>query len=410
MAVQQELFCGEIVSCRRRFSLCDQVPGRVCRTCRTGRCNRAIRYQLSRTLSQTRRKTAGVESIRGKCRFIVPNEAVSGMAEILVVDDAEFDRAFVGKVLEPFPGWNPEFLADGDQAIKRLQQKEFDLVLTDLTMPAMTGLELLALIRDQYAALPVVIMTGQASEQIETEALQRGAANFVAKQNLASELPGVIDKVLQSSRSADAAARLMSHADRAEFEFSIPNDQSLALAAIEFIQNSTRQWACVSESDLTRLKIALDEALSNAMIHGNLEVASDLREDASGRYEELIALRRNQTPYCNRKIIISVKLEPHRLDCVIRDQGPGFDVSLVSDPTAVKNLGRPSGRGLLLIRSFIDEVRYNAEGNEITLTMKLGESPPEQNSMQIDAQQLLRTAFDQSFVPCANSSAAAPPK
>ena len=52
---------------------------------------------------------------------------------------------------------------------------------------------------------------------------------------------------------------------------------------------------------------------------------------------------------------------------IIRDEGPGFDPSKLPDPTDARNLGKPSGRGLLLIRTFMDEVGYNPSGNEIRL-------------------------------------------
>jgi anti-sigma regulatory factor (Ser/Thr protein kinase) len=55
---------------------------------------------------------------------------------------------------------------------------------------------------------------------------------------------------------------------------------------------------------------------------------------------------------------------------VIRDEGPGFDVATVPDPTDPENFTKPSGRGLLLIRTFMDEVKHNAAGNEITLVRR----------------------------------------
>ena len=54
----------------------------------------------------------------------------------------------------------------------------------------------------------------------------------------------------------------------------------------------------------------------------------------------------------------------------IRDQGPGFDPSRLPDPTVPENIGKISGRGLLLIRTFMDDVRFNETGNEITLVKK----------------------------------------
>ncbi|MBV8077326.1 MAG: ATP-binding protein [Planctomycetaceae bacterium] len=61
---------------------------------------------------------------------------------------------------------------------------------------------------------------------------------------------------------------------------------------------------------------------------------------------------------------------------IIRDEGPGFDPSLLPDPTAPANLERASGRGLLLIRALMDEVAFNAAGNQITMT-KRRPGPPD---------------------------------
>ena len=55
---------------------------------------------------------------------------------------------------------------------------------------------------------------------------------------------------------------------------------------------------------------------------------------------------------------------------VIRDEGPGFDLNRVPDPTDMSNLERISGRGLLLINTFMDEVRHNKAGNEITMVKR----------------------------------------
>ena len=61
----------------------------------------------------------------------------------------------------------------------------------------------------------------------------------------------------------------------------------------------------------------------------------------------------------------------------VRDEGAGFDPGTLPDPTDPANLGRSCGRGLFLIRSFMDEVRHNAAGNEITLVKRrTAESPP----------------------------------
>ena len=55
---------------------------------------------------------------------------------------------------------------------------------------------------------------------------------------------------------------------------------------------------------------------------------------------------------------------------IIKDEGEGFDPAALPDPTDAENIDRPCGRGVMLMRAFMDEVRYNARGNEVTLIRK----------------------------------------
>jgi anti-sigma regulatory factor (Ser/Thr protein kinase) len=120
--------------------------------------------------------------------------------------------------------------------------------------------------------------------------------------------------------------------------------------------------------------IALNEALVNAIHHGNLEVSSALREGSERDYCEQLAERRGQSPYRDRRVRLTVRQTPDQVRYLIRDEGPGFDPRQLPDPTDPANLERLSGRGLLLIRTFMDEVRHNDAGNEITLVKRCG--PP----------------------------------
>lgn len=81
----------------------------------------------------------------------------------------------------------------------------------------------------------------------------------------------------------------------------------------------------------------------------------------------MVEERRNAAPYKSRKIHVSVSVASDRGEFVIRDEGPGFDPSELPDPTAPTNLEKPSGRGLLLMRTFMDDVAYNSQGNQVTL-------------------------------------------
>jgi hypothetical protein len=111
----------------------------------------------------------------------------------------------------------------------------------------------------------------------------------------------------------------------------------------------------------------LTESLLNAIHHGNLELNSDLRQDEESLYYDLAKARRLMWPYCDRKVHVLASLSRERVKLVIRDEGSGFEFQNISDPTTTDNLSRIGGRGLLMIRTFMDEVRHYDCGNCITM-------------------------------------------
>ena len=108
----------------------------------------------------------------------------------------------------------------------------------------------------------------------------------------------------------------------------------------------------------------------NALDHGNLELNSKLREDDDRIYYGLVKERRGKSPYQERRIFVTEFMSRGEAKFVIRDEGNGFDVSSIPDPNDPENMSKPSGRGILLMRAFLDEVTYNDKGNEVTLVKR----------------------------------------
>ena len=106
------------------------------------------------------------------------------------------------------------------------------------------------------------------------------------------------------------------------------------------------------------------------MYHGNLEVSSQLKQEDEASFHRLIAERRQQPPYRDRRLRVAVQMTAERASFAVEDEGPGFDPKTLPDPTDPANLDSVGGRGLLLIRTFMDEVRFNAAGNRIALVKR----------------------------------------
>ena len=148
------------------------------------------------------------------------------------------------------------------------------------------------------------------------------------------------------------------------------NDCTLFPPLISFVQEQATRFGLFDQTDRVRLGIALEEALVNALYHGNLEVR--LRRDGKKPRRLLRPSRRRsqKSPYSERKIRVDFRVSPEEAVIRIRDEGPGFDPSSLPDPTDPVNLDKVSGRGLLLMRTFVDELRFNERGNEVTLVKR----------------------------------------
>jgi CheY-like chemotaxis protein len=298
------------------------------------------------------------------------------MAKILVVDDARADRVLARGLLERRPGLEAierrtglsvQEATSGPEALEMLQREAFDLVLTDMLMPEMDGRDLVEMIRKRYPFLPVILMTAHGSEEIAMQALQRGAASYVPKHNLARDLLETVEDVLRLTTAERGQVRLQGCLQHTESEFLLENDPTLIPPLIGHICENLRRLGCCDENERLRVTVALGEALLNAMYHGNLEVSSDLRESNDKAYRSLLEERRRSLPYRDRRVLVRTRESAEEAYYLIRDEGPGFNPANLPSPTDPANLEKVSGRGLLLIRTFMDEVRINDKGNEIVM-------------------------------------------
>jgi hypothetical protein len=122
--------------------------------------------------------------------------------------------------------------------------------------------------------------------------------------------------------------------------------------------------------------VALEEALVNALYHGNLEVGSELRGEDDDAYYALVNQRLQQAPYKDRRIFVDALYNREEAVFTIRDEGPGFDPRKLPDPHDPDGLERASGRGLLLMRAFLDDVSYNEIGNQVKLVKRRRAASP----------------------------------
>jgi serine/threonine-protein kinase RsbW len=121
----------------------------------------------------------------------------------------------------------------------------------------------------------------------------------------------------------------------------VPSDTAATTPVIDALLSRLQdaQW---NQRDIFGVHLAVEEALVNAIKHGNLEDPA-------------------------KCVQVEYRLSDDRVEIRIADEGKGFDLAAVPDPTAADQLELPTGRGIMLMKSFMSEVEYNAVGNAVRM-------------------------------------------
>ncbi len=254
-----------------------------------------------------------------------------------------------------------------------------ELVVTDMEMPELNGLELVERIRLDFDHVPAILITARGSEELASKALQVGAASYVPKNHLRSLLNDTITDVLGVIRTDASFSKLISTLQKNVFVFDLPNDASLISPLNGLLMQVMSGMELVSSADLTRIGIAIEHALVNAMYRGNLELGPSVTpshralvyDDAT---TDLIERRKQSAPYLSRHVHVEATASKEEIRILIRDEGKGFDTSNIPGPDDAKVLDTESGRGLVLMASFTDELIFNASGTEVTMVKKVAGS------------------------------------
>jgi CheY-like chemotaxis protein len=291
------------------------------------------------------------------------------MSRILVAEDSSTQGAFIAMLLEN-EGHTVTIARDGALALAQVEREIPDLLLTDLIMPSMTGLQLIEALARSHPLLPIILMTDFGSEDVAAEALQKGAMSYIPKRRLEQDVFPTINNILGLTRADRRNQALLASCEELTCRFELENDPNLVPNLVAYLRDLLSTMKLAEEKVLTRIAIALTEAIDNALHHGNLELSSKLRDGDGSAWRQTGELRRKSAPYKDRRVHVRAQVSRSEATIVIRDEGPGFDVSQLPDPTDPAHLESNSGRGVFLMRAFMDVVEYSPRGNELTLVKR----------------------------------------
>src|SRR6266436_4066709 len=131
-------------------------------------------------------------------------------------------------------------------------------------------------------------------------------------------------------------------------ECSLPSEVTAISPFVDKLMLLLRNCSCVPEG-VRDVEIALREALANAIIHGN-----------------------HENP--QKHVHVRFRCKPDEVSIAVKDEGRGFDINAITDPTAPENTGAIHGRGIYLMRAFMDEVRFEEGGVLVRMRKSTGQA------------------------------------
>lgn len=161
--------------------------------------------------------------------------------------------------------------------------------------------------------------------------------------------------------------RLIDSTDLRLAQFTAPTRSSCIGILRDRLMQSLEEFGIQSDIGTAQICMAVEEALANAFYHGNLELDSALKEDGTDHFARLAKERCEKTPWKDRRVRILELATPIGLWLTISDEGRGFDVAAALKRTEDPMSILASGRGLVMMKAFTDDLVFNPTGNEVTL-------------------------------------------
>jgi DNA-binding response OmpR family regulator len=274
---------------------------------------------------------------------------------VLVVDDDRALRHAVTALLQD-AGYQTEQAGDGPEALNKLRQHPVDLMLLDIGLPGMSGLDVLAHAREAHSPPRVVMMTADDTPEALLRSFRGQAHWFLRKPFPPKRIVEVVNDVLRASAAA-----------------SLP---------IEVVSARPEWLELVAPCSLE-----VAERVQDFVMQLDAKLPDDVRESVAQAFRELLSNAVEWGGHLDptRTVRISCLRSKRMLLYRIADPGEGFDIDHLShaaisnaddDPLAHdrvrEEMGlRPGGLGLVMTRAMVDEVIYNEKRNEVVLVKYL---------------------------------------
>ncbi|MCB5260669.1 MAG: response regulator [Candidatus Cloacimonetes bacterium] len=300
---------------------------------------------------------------------------MSNKAKILVVDDSIAIVNSLRSILG-ISGYDVDTAYSGSDALRKIHMKEYDLVICDIEMPGLSGLEFLGKVREDFERdLDVILMTGYLEHDYFIEAIRLGASDFIRKPIDTKQIVSSIRELIFRKRNRDDKTEFFGHLNKANFCFEMPAKNFSKVALSKIFSSYMRQYFKVGSKVLNELLICVDEMVYNAFIHGTLNLSLDERALSHEALQELIELRLQDPNINQRKVKFAFVVDnlQQNIEISVEDEGDGFEyqnwLKSVKKGQFLEIDGH--GRGIAMLYHLSDKLSFGKQGKSVRIVKSL---------------------------------------
>ena len=285
--------------------------------------------------------------------------------KVLVVEDDYSSRELLKICIEK-EGYQCQTANDGVDGFNLFKKFNPDLIISDVRMPNMTGMELLESIRKISKDVIIVFITGHGNEELALQALQLGANNYLKKPVDITEIKALTNRYYDVIKSKAIQSNIVDLIKHREMEIEIESDMNLVQSLANYLSEKTGNF--FDSKERMRIELGINELLINAIEHGNWEITYEEKNLAllEDRIGELYKSKREDPDIIDKKVVVKYKQSEKFCEWIITDDGKGFDWKSVPNPVDIQ-LSRINGRGILLSKLQFDEMEYLGKGNSVRI-------------------------------------------
>jgi YesN/AraC family two-component response regulator len=285
--------------------------------------------------------------------------------KVLIAEDDRSSRLYLENLLE-LNGYQYLSAANGIEGLNIYEEYQPDVVITDIQMPLMDGLEMVEAIRDRKSDTIIIITTAYGSENYAIQALHLGANNYLKKPIAGMDLIPLLRKyqsIIESKyrTSTELVGQILFRKLKMQFKTDLK-------AVPQIVDRILTESACgFQDNERINIELGLVELITNAFEHGNLDIQFDEKIQAmnDNKLEDLYSKRMADPKLKNRVVEIDFVSDCNGCEWVISDQGKGFNWRALPNPTEEENILELSGRGIFITSFLFDEIEYSGNGNTV---------------------------------------------